>query len=175
MEATRLGSGRCVRLRRLARLPARPWRRALAGGFNSGNKWLAAHALWHDESGFRAWGTEIIAANLTIAKEQRSACSLACAGVGIMRLQARGARSGVGRKRKELPRGKESQPRHSVCGRGSSAALRSSSSPSAVASLLRQSFGRAAKSATARRGKSRLGRQRKSTALFLLIGRVSLS
>ena len=52
--------------------------------------------------------------NLTIAKVHRSACSLVCAGAGIMRVRARGARSGVGRKRKERPRGKESQPWHSV-------------------------------------------------------------
>jgi len=55
-----------------------------------------------------------------------------------------------------------------------SATLRSSSAPSAVASLLRQSFGRAAKSATARRGKSRSARRRKSAALSLLSGRGSL-
>jgi len=73
----------------LARPPARPWRVSLAGGFNSGNKLLAAHALWPDESSFRAWGTEISAANLTIAKVQRSACGLGRAGVGIMRLRAR--------------------------------------------------------------------------------------
>jgi len=68
VEAARLGSGRCVPLRKSARQPARPWRRALAGGFNSGNKLLAAHATWPDESGFRAWGGKISAANLTIAK-----------------------------------------------------------------------------------------------------------
>ena len=75
-------------MRKLARPPARPWRRALAGGFNSGNKLLAAHAAWPDESGFRAWGAEMPAVNLTIAKKQRAACGCACAGVGIMRLRA---------------------------------------------------------------------------------------
>jgi len=68
VEAAPLGSGRCAPLRKLARQPARPWRRALAGGFNFGSKLLAAHAAWPDESGYRAWGTEISAANLTIAK-----------------------------------------------------------------------------------------------------------
>jgi len=63
---------------------------------------------------FGPGGSEVAGDDLTIAKKQRSACELACAGVGIMRLRARGARSGVGRKRKERPRGKESQPRHSV-------------------------------------------------------------
>ena len=76
--------------------------------------------LWPDESGFRAWGSEISAANLTIAKVQRSACGLVCADVGIMRLRACGTRSGVGRKRKKHPRGQESSPRCGICERGSS-------------------------------------------------------
>jgi len=59
-------------------------------------------------------------------------------------------------------------------GRGSSAALRSGSAPAVAAFLLRQLFGRAAKFATARRSKSRSGRRRKSTALLVLSGRVSL-
>ena len=55
-----------------------------------------------------------------------------------------------------------------------SAALRSSLAPSAAASLLRQSRGRAAEFAKARRGKFRTGRRRKSRARSWLSGRVSL-
>jgi len=54
------------------------------------------------------------------------------------------------------------------------AALRSGSAPAAAASLLRQSFGRATKSAKVWRGKSHSERQRKSTARSRLSGRVSL-
>ena len=61
----------------------------LAGGFNSGNKLLAAHAIWPDESGFRAWGSEVAGNDLTIAKVHRSAGRVACADAGIMRLRAR--------------------------------------------------------------------------------------
>ena len=59
-------------------------------------------------------GSEVAGDDLTIAKKQRSAGGLGRADAGIMRVQARGARSGVGRKRKERPRCKESQPRRSV-------------------------------------------------------------
>ena len=46
-------------------------------------------------------GSEVAGDDLTIAKVQRSAGGLVRAGVGIMRVRARGARSGVGRKWKE--------------------------------------------------------------------------
>ena len=68
---------------------APPLTLSLAGGFNFGNKLLAAHAIWPDESGFRAWGGKVASDDLTIAKEQRQAGELACAGVGIMRLRVR--------------------------------------------------------------------------------------
>jgi len=55
-----------------------------------------------------------------------------------------------------------------------SAALRSCLAPSAAASLLWQSFGRATKSAKVWRGKPRSGQRRKSAALSLLSGRVLL-
>jgi len=72
VEAARLGSGRCVRLQKLAR----PWLRALAGGFNSGNKLLAAHAALADESGFRAWGSKVAGDDLTIGKLQQRLAGL---------------------------------------------------------------------------------------------------
>jgi len=44
--------------------------------------------LWPEESGFRAWGSEVAGDDLTIAKVQRSAGGLVRVGVGIMRLRA---------------------------------------------------------------------------------------
>ena len=37
----------------------------------------------------------VVSSHLTIAKKQRSACGLVCAGAGIMRLRVRGARAQV--------------------------------------------------------------------------------
>jgi len=91
-----------------------------------------------------------------------------------MRLRARGARSGVGRKRKERPRGKESQPRRSVgqvC-LVSNVAKQFGPVCGGVFAANQPQF--AAKFAKARRGKSRSGQRRKSAALSLLSGRVSL-
>jgi len=65
VEAARFGSERCARLRKLARLPARPWRRALAGGFNFGSKLLAAMLLWSDDRIFLAWSGKVVNNSLT--------------------------------------------------------------------------------------------------------------
>ena len=71
-----------------------------------------------------------------------------CAGVGIMRVRAHGARSGVGRKRKERPRGKKSATAQRLAGVARRRYLRSGSAPCAavvrICGQIRQSLARQA-------------------------------
>ena len=92
-----------------------------------------------------------------------------------MRVRTGGGRLGVGRKRKERPRGKESWLRRPVWRAAlisSVAKLFGSGCCGVSAANLAQL---AAQFAKVWRGKSRSGRQRKSTALFLLSKQISLS